>query len=250
MSVLSRLRRWTGLLVCLALALALLAVTTIQAAGPCLVPSTAYPTIQAAVNDAACATVNVAAGTYSENISISRNVSIRGDSQATTIVDGGSSGTVFTINSGTVTLKGLTIRNGSADVGGGIYNHFSGTLTIQNSTVSGNSATIGGGIYNEIAKLTIRNSTISGNSATFGGGGIINDIGTLTIQNSTISGNSAARFGGGISNSLGALTVQNSTISGNSASNFGGGIHNDNGTVLLTRTKVVNNTPDDCFGCP
>ena len=37
-------------------------------AAPCHVPSSVYPTIQAAVNDVTCATINVAAGTYTENV--------------------------------------------------------------------------------------------------------------------------------------------------------------------------------------
>jgi Pectinesterase len=166
------------------------------AASGCNVPSTAYPTIGAAVVDPACATINVAAGTYTENVIIERNVTIRGDGQATTIVDGSSLVfPVFLINSGTVTIKGLTIRNGSFVEGGGILTR-----------------------------------------------------GTLTVQNSTLSGNSGPFAGGGIANG-GTLTVQNSTVSGNSAGIDGGGIFND-GTVSLTRTTLVNNTPNDCSGCP
>src|SRR5206468_1323853 len=40
------------------------------AAAPCHVPSSAYPAIQAAVNDATCATIPVAAGTYTEQLTI------------------------------------------------------------------------------------------------------------------------------------------------------------------------------------
>src|SRR5919202_1378199 len=37
-----------------------------------------YTTIQAAVNDANCGTINVAAGTYRENVTIARAVTING----------------------------------------------------------------------------------------------------------------------------------------------------------------------------
>src|SRR5262249_55234320 len=45
-------------------------------------------TIQAAVNDAGCATINVAAGTYYEWVTISRAVTINGVGATSTIVDG------------------------------------------------------------------------------------------------------------------------------------------------------------------
>src|SRR5262245_48650072 len=47
-------------------------------AGPCLVPSNAFFSIQAAVDNATCATINVAAGTYPERVAIARDVMIRG----------------------------------------------------------------------------------------------------------------------------------------------------------------------------
>lgn len=48
---------------------------TAQAA-TCSVPSGAYPTIQSAVNDPTCTTVNVAAGAYAENVIINNPVTL------------------------------------------------------------------------------------------------------------------------------------------------------------------------------
>ncbi|MDP9025424.1 MAG: hypothetical protein M3N13_08630, partial [Candidatus Eremiobacteraeota bacterium] len=46
--------------------------------GPsCNVPAD-YPTIQAAVNAAGCATINVAPGSYTENVTIARALTLRG----------------------------------------------------------------------------------------------------------------------------------------------------------------------------
>jgi nitrous oxidase accessory protein NosD len=144
--------RWTrltwGILVS-ACALAALGTSVAQASPPCHVPSTAYPTIQSAINDDTCDTINVAAGTYTENVFIRRSVTIRGADEATTIVDGGGNGTVFEIfATGGVTIKNVTIRNGaSGGTGGGIDMCCTASLTLQNSTVSDNSAgTTGGGI--------------------------------------------------------------------------------------------------------
>src|SRR5215470_12950001 len=143
---------------------------------------------------------------------------------------------IFSISSGkTVTISGLTIRNGSTDEGGGIFNDHA-TLTVNNSTLSGNSAGDGGGIYNDgfagSATLTINNSTLSGNSAPGASGGGIFNLGeegraTLTVNNSTLSGDSD----GGIFNDgftgRATLTIGSTII--NDAS--GGNIFNFAGTV-------------------
>jgi nitrous oxidase accessory protein NosD len=85
-------------------------VPSAQAAAPCTVPSTAYPTIQAAVDETTCATIHVAEGVYRELITIARDVTIRGTGQDSTVIDGDRRGTVVTLTSGTVTIEGVTIR--------------------------------------------------------------------------------------------------------------------------------------------
>ena len=155
-------------------------------AAPCHVPSSAYTTIQAAVNAATtCATINMAAGTYTENVLIDHAVTIRGEGQGSTIVNGGGSGTVFTITSGTVTIKGVTIQNGLGSLGGGIFN--TGTLTVKNSLIADNRADLGGGIVN-FGMLTVQNSTIADNQASENGGGLLN-FGTVTLTHVTFQNN-------------------------------------------------------------
>jgi hypothetical protein len=223
--------------------------------------------------------INLAAGTYKENVKIDKSVTIRGAGATSTIVDGSNAGTVFDIGRNNanvdVTLSGMTIQNGLADYGGAIFNY--GRLEIIGSTISGNTATTGGaGIFNE-GIATITGSTISGNTAGSHGGGVYNyrdpgdDVtdGTLTIRDSTISGNKAgdhaggifnegtgnaniinsriidntAIHGGGISNVVsGILTLTDCTISGNKAG-WGGGIFNyDQGKLFIGGTsQIINN---------
>jgi hypothetical protein len=146
---------------------------------------------------------------------------------------------VFNISLGiAVGLSNITITNGKASEGGGIYS--SGNLTVTNSTITGNSAySNGGGIYS-FGNLTVTNSTITGNSAYSNGGGIYNSS-NLTIINSTIKGNTISSNpsysysnGGGIYN-YGNLTVINSTIKENS----GNGIYNASGTCTVTVTDCM-----------
>jgi predicted outer membrane repeat protein len=166
---------------------------------------------------------------------VDKSVTISGLGAANLAVNGNAADRVFYVSSGlTVTISGLTIENGSADRGGGIYNE-GVALTVSDCIVNGNS---GGGICNigseseSTATLTINNSTLSGNSA-YAGGGILNFWMTVTVTNSTLSDNSAS-LGGGIYNngegyaSRSTVNVNNSTLSGNSALGYGGGaIYND-----------------------
>ena len=210
----------------------------------CSVPGD-FVTIQDAVDDATCETINVGSGIFSENVTVNRMVTIAGKGAASTEVNGSASGSVFTISSsGEVTLVGLTISNGSADYGAGISN--TGTVILEDSTLSDNSAFVGGGIYNFGGTVTVDNSTINNNSAD-AGGGIYNADGfgaaTLTISDSTLSANSAVSAGGGVFND-GEFMASNSTFSRNSA-NDGGGISNNGGAVTLDNSTFTSNSAND-----
>src|SRR5262249_28271849 len=132
---------------------------------------------------------------------------------------------VFQIGSNkTVTISGLTIRNGVGNFGGGILNGDSATLTITSVSLSGNTGGFGGGTFNS-GTLTIVGSTVSGNMASEGGGIYNSGAGVLTISDSTFSGNTTSETGGAVLN-IGTLHIANSTISDNSAAFLAGGIIN------------------------
>src|SRR5881227_1215862 len=106
----------------------------------------------------------------------------------------------------TVSISGLTIRNGQSGFGGSILNAGIATLTITNSTFSGNAAAdTGGGVFN-IGTLQLANGTVSDNSAAFLAGGVLNfnnlEIGN-TILNRGASGVSIYSNGDGLVTSLG-----------------------------------------------
>ncbi len=149
---------------------------------------------------------------------------------------GGGGSRVFDIsaNSAKVTISGLTIANGNAQVsylpgdgnqGGDIYN--AGILTLSNDIIkNGSSSNRGGGIYNAegtntatAAQLTIDNTIVENNTSYAFGGGIYNDTNsTLTVQNgSQIKSNTAfsstsnTAEGGGIFNNTNASMYLNGT---------------------------------------
>src|SRR4029077_3150115 len=96
---------------------------------------------------------------------VDKSVTINGAGSDALAVDGNATSRVFQIDSSkTVSISGLTIRNGQGGEGGAILNADTATLTIINSTLSGNAAGFGGGIFNS-GTLTIINSTFSSNMA-------------------------------------------------------------------------------------
>jgi hypothetical protein len=209
-------------------------------ANDCTSPDQPCKTIQQAVNMSGSGDlIELAPGTYTENVMVNQSVTIQGDFINSSTVNGNAAGPVFVIdaqdtatNPLSATLSMLTITNGNAgnpaNVGGGIQNH--GTLTVVQSTINGNTAA-------------------PGTSANSLGGAIFND-GTLTVINSTISGN-LANFGGGLFNSTSA-TLVNTTINGNTAqgmTGLGGGLLNDDkATLNFTNTIIAGSLGGgDCF---
>jgi CSLREA domain-containing protein len=225
-------------------------------------PGNGVCTLRAAIQEAnalaGADTITLPPNSYLLNVvtelGITDSLTITGGGAPTTVIDGNKSvrpnGRVLAIGSGiTVSISGVTIRNGgTGGGGGGIFN--AGTLTLTNSTVSGNTAgDDGGGIRNVTGgTLTLTNSTVSGNDAGDDGGGIRN-FGTTNVFSSTIANNRAGLNsspnnigGGGVFNG-GTLTLTNSTVSGNVASKDGGGIFNESTADSFSST-IANNRAD------
>jgi hypothetical protein len=166
------------------LAFGFLFVSQLAGAATLHVPAN-YATIGAAITAANPGdVVLVAAGTYHERISLGATKDgVKIDSEsgaAATIIDGGYTGTVVTMNgvgSGSE-IVGFTITHGgfsppnSSNNGGGIL--AIGSPHIENNVITGNSANFGGGISVR-GGASIVNNTVDGNlavaSPVFAGGG-------------------------------------------------------------------------------
>src|SRR5436189_736922 len=112
--------------VALAAAITAISAAAVQAA-ICTVPTGAYPTIQSAVNDVTCATINVMPGTYNENVVVPRTCEINGakagnhdfttrsaNPAGESIVNGANpvgAFPVFSISAAGVTIDGFMIKN-------------------------------------------------------------------------------------------------------------------------------------------
>jgi hypothetical protein len=228
-------------------------------------------------------TVTVPAGTYKLTLGllpVTRNtVVVNGAGSQATVIKAPVSAAhqlIDVAKGATATFSRLKLTDGTASAasGGALTN--SGTTTLRTVTVTGNTSAAGGGLTNAAgATLRLVASTVSDNMASQGrtsgrggsGGGILN-AGKLTLSRSTVSGNYAGEGGfgstdpagrggngGGIA-STGTVVASSSTISGNYAGSGGvglegnepsgpggdgGGIYSSEGSVTLTDTVVSGN---------
>lgn len=151
-------------------------------------------------------TIWIAAGTYADNFTVSKDLRMVGSAgAAATILDGGNSGRIIHLTTGAdVTLEQLTLRNGhsgGAD-GGGCYVD-GATLTVADCVFASNRCGIGlsSGMltaYRCLFSLNVGNE-----------GGAIRSYGTastITVSDSRFEQNHAA-FGGAIGVEYGATTT-------------------------------------------
>lgn len=181
------------------------------------------------------------------DLDITDDVTIIGAGADNTIIDGAGIDRVFDIFSGaTVSISGVTIRNGAARNGAGIRNF--GTLTLKDSIVENNVASgefdsVGGGIANaEGGDLTLDNVTVRNNSSEIHGGGLYSTDSTATIINSVFENNATEMDGGGISVFNGSLDMTGGAIRNNSADLDGGGLSMESAIVSLSEVSVSTNT--------
>ena len=163
-------------------------------------------------------------GSFTENISTgSVTLSITGLGSTASAVTGLSSAAAPVITtSGTLTLKNLTITNGTGSTGAGICANGTGTLTVTDCTVTANTATTGGGIYIGGGTAVISGTTVSSNTSSGKGGAVYLAAGTLSMDSSTVlTGNSAATYGSALYAAAGTVRYGGGSITGNKSDMYG-----------------------------
>lgn len=212
----------------------------------CANPAAPCTTIQHAIDQALTSgeTVNIAAGTYLENLTIAKHIKLRGAGANDTIIDG-SQGAKRVVEmpylpAYTLDIEGLTLRNGKGGMVTGI-----GVTTLVDVEIYGSDATgefyaDGGGLY-IFGPTTISNTAIYSNSGLHGGG--VYARGDITITASAVYSNVAGESGGGIyigvNTGESRATLHNATISGNRASSGAGIVAGATGTELTLRHVTV-----------
>ncbi len=202
----------------------------------CAVPSATYATIQAAVDDTNCTTVQIAAGIYTEAVTITRDLTLRGAGNEQTILDGENNHRPLTIGlsdaeifntdlsiSQRTYIEDLAVRNGNA-------------TTIEPSTPPVNSGRIGGGLLvRNLTAVYLRNVRVydsvaraSGTGSGFGGG--------------------VGLYGRSELHASASTRIYRNQASLSSISGFGGGIAALDSTVYLTDTYLYQNMAKDNSG--
>jgi CSLREA domain-containing protein len=205
----------------------------------------------------------------SGDLDIKSNLTLKGKGASKTILDGLQYDRVLDVFNGSIKVSGVTVKNGTADYGGGIRVNQAATLNLNKTTVRANQASYhGGGLYVGLnARIKITSSRFQDNTAVQVGGGmyfaqsVSESIAKTTITNNsalqgaglsayyadpsvtttTIADNVATAAGGGISIAYGSLNLVNSTVSHND-SIYGGGITTNHATVRLFNATIVENT--------
>lgn len=230
-----------------------------------------YASIQDAVDHASPGDVlDLAAETFVETVVVDRDLTIQGAGRGATVIDGNASGSVI-VNEADLNVRDLTIRNGLAEMGGGVKN-LDGRLSLTGCEVRDNVATDrGGGIHNVAGEVVITTNLIVGNSGNSGGGISVGPVSpyayptygqydpspdpcgaagyaavycagsldapqqaTLIVSDSEIRENT----GGGVQNVNGEVVIEETLIEGNRSA---GGVSNLDGRLSLTGCEVRDN---------
>jgi hypothetical protein len=149
-------------------------------------------------------------------------------------------------------IEGLTIINGKAGNGGGMYTFFSNP-TLRDCVFMNNYADInnyggeGGGMYNSNSSPTVTNCTFTSNNASpssnGNGGGMHNLDSNPTLTNCTFTYNTAP-YGGGLRNKNSNPELIDCTFTDNTADVTGGGMYNGSSSPTLQNCIFENNTSE------
>jgi hypothetical protein len=220
-------------------------------------------------------TIVIAAGDYTESLTLNKAVSLTGVSRDTTIIHAMPNNRVLTVTGSTISnsvaISGLTLTGGdlSSDLGylisfgGGIliingaqpklthlnltYNHarwgggifiYDGQLDLSYTNIIDNVAEMYGGGVSMFGAAHITDSRFEGNQALSDNGGGLHILGSAVLTNVIITVNSAYREGGGL-NVSGPTRVTNGIFETNSAIYGGGIIAHD--ALEIIHTRFINN---------
>lgn len=188
-------------------------------------------------------------------------MTIQGPGADLLTISGNVASNVFSAVGGSITLSGLTVRDGYYEFdGGGIYSQ-AAQLNLRNVTVAGNRSGVdAAGVFMFGGRNQFTGCTFSDNESGNSGSAILqytDASASLKLLNTTISGNraigQAAVWAFGAGNGTISIEIVNSTIAHNSGTDSGGiwvttqGNLNALANVSLRNTILANNGPRNIY---
>ncbi|MFM7201017.1 MAG: MopE-related protein [Myxococcota bacterium] len=253
---------------------------------PLMVPSSRYPSIQIALNAIPVGqegSVKVAAGTFAENLKLGQKVvTVEGAGEGQTLLDGQAGGSVWTVAQAELHLSHVTVQNGYALSGGGMYFYAAGgslthvTLKANKVSSNGSKGNGGGGMYLYDASPSLEHVKFLNNGAYSGyegqvfgyGGGMYLDhasptLRAVTFQENYASHSNMANFGlslgGGMYLNASNPTLQHVVFTRNWVSGYtesdrsysgggGGGMYLLSSSPILEHVLFTNNVSSGVYG--
>ena len=189
-----------------------------------------YSSIQEAINNANEGdAIFVSSGTYVENVIVNKTVSLIGEGQETTVIDGGGVSSVIKIKANNVVVEGFNIRNSGAWESGVEINGYNYT-TIRDNSIIGNQVgiLIRNSFYVNVIENTVTHSLYS---VALDSGSSNNNLTGNNIRNSTfgidVETDSNSFYGndirdnfygisiGALRNSFQVVDINNNNVPGN-----------------------------------
>lgn len=212
----------------------------------------AFDNVQDGIDWVGNSTVNVAAGVYTENIEINKDVDIIGAGPKQTIIQASvsppdqaepySGRIMYVMEGANASVSGFTFRYGENGEGGAILT-YRANLIVEKCIFHNNYARANGGSVKNLGECEIKNSTFYDNESGNEGAAIYNSQ-NLYLTNCTISHNICTVAGGGLSN-YGPCVINHCTFVNNESSTYGGGISGE--MYEMKNSIVADNIPRDCF---
>ena len=183
------------------------------------------------------------------DITATFGVTIIGNGESNTIIDGANLDRIFdVVTTGPVSIQTLTIQNGLADdFGGGILcaTQFA-DITLDQVNVDNCEALSGGGISMSFINISLAmtSCSVTNNMATIGSGGGLEFYGSsMMVTDCVFNNNMSGSTGGGaeINTAGGTVSFLRTCFVSNSTALLGGGINHLNGNVTCTNCTFSDN---------
>ena len=231
----------------------------------------AFKTLNESLNEAQDGdTIWIASGEYTgkDNIglTIAKNLNFIKNGDGEAIFDAKNSGNIWTVNSTSINITGLTFKNGNSTNGGAIYISHEVKSNINATFINNTASNRGGAIYIVSGGISgTLNSVFINNTASDWGGAIYIDSGGIsgnvngTFINNKGSGGSAIFIAGDISGNVngtfinneaksrGAIYIYNGDASGNVNGTFINNVANQGGAIAVGDVGKISGNVNGIF---